>query len=138
MSPRDLWSRRKPIEQPGPHGGYFALHEAYGDEPSVADRFEDWDRRLGDETPGKRTWFGRRKRWWIARGVAALLGIFMAAMPGIAAMVRSALEKAGTSFSLNWRLIFSGVATAALAAGLADTSFGCAFATPPSAALPNQ
>lgn len=77
MSPRDLWSRRKPIEQPGPHGGYFALHEAYGDEPSVADRFEDWDRRLGDETPGKRTWFGRRKRWWIVRGVAALLGIFM-------------------------------------------------------------
>jgi penicillin-binding protein 1A len=60
MSPRDLWSRRKPDEPPAPHGGYFALHEAYGDAPSVADRFEDWDRRLDAVGPVGGTRMGGR------------------------------------------------------------------------------
>ena len=29
------------------------------------------------EPAAKRTWFGRRKRWWIVRGVAALLALFI-------------------------------------------------------------
>ena len=34
------------------------------------------------------------------RRVVNVLAIFISGMPGIAAMIRSALEKAGTSFSL--------------------------------------
>ena len=71
------WSRPKPDPEPAPHAGYFALHEAYGDDAPVADRFEDWDRRLGDTAPTKGAWFGRRRRWWIVRGFAAFLALLM-------------------------------------------------------------
>lgn len=77
MSLRDLWSRQKPDAPLAPHGGYFALHEAYGDAPSVADRFDDWDRRLDTAKPPGGPWFGRRRRWWIVRGIAALVGLLI-------------------------------------------------------------
>ncbi|MGX7925375.1 transglycosylase domain-containing protein [Tsuneonella sp. HG094] len=74
------WSHpRKPAE-PEPHGGYFALHETYGDGSRIDDRFDDWDRRLDTAEPTARTkrqWFGRRKRWWIGRGIAALAALFI-------------------------------------------------------------
>ena len=77
------WSRSKPAPEAAPHGGYFALHDrfddGYRDPGEVSDRFEDWDRRLGEAEPppGKRTWFGRRKRWWIVRGTAAVIGLMI-------------------------------------------------------------
>ncbi len=78
MALRDLWGRSRSTENAAPHAGYFAVHEAYGDSPAVADRFDDWDRRLGESGPRRKsTWFGRRKRWWIVRGIAALLGLFI-------------------------------------------------------------
>ena len=55
-----------------------------------------------------------------------LLAIFIAAMPGIAAMLTSAFEKAGINFSLNSSVIFLGDATTASAGGFANTSLGCA------------
>ncbi|MCT2560120.1 transglycosylase domain-containing protein [Tsuneonella sp. YG55] len=77
MALRDLWGRSRTGDETAPQAGYFALHGAYGDAPPVADRFEDWDRRLDQAEPaGRSTWLGRRKRWWIIRGVAALVGVF--------------------------------------------------------------
>ncbi len=72
-----FWSRPKQVEDPAPHAGYFALHEAYGDDPPVADRIEDWDRRLGDTGPARGAWLGRRRRWWVVRGIAAFLALLM-------------------------------------------------------------
>ncbi len=74
------WSRPKSVAEPAPHTGYFALHEAYGDEAPVSDRFEDWDRRLDTLSPGeppRKLWLGRRRRWWIVRIIAALLALFI-------------------------------------------------------------
>ena len=76
------WYRPKPAPESTAHDGYFALHgrfEEHDGQPSaVSDRFGDWDRRLDEiEPPAKRLWFGRRKRWWIVRTVAAILGLFI-------------------------------------------------------------
>ena len=71
------WSRSKPDSEPAPHAGYFALHDTFGDDEPVADRFDDWDRRLAETEPAKGAWFGRKRRWWIVRGVAALLALLM-------------------------------------------------------------
>ncbi|WP_120716237.1 transglycosylase domain-containing protein [Tsuneonella amylolytica] len=77
MAMRDIWGRSRNPEPEPPQGGYFALHDAYGDEPAAADRFEEWDRRLDELRPAKRTWFGRQKRWWIVRGIAAVIGLLI-------------------------------------------------------------
>ncbi|MFN6935464.1 MAG: transglycosylase domain-containing protein, partial [Tsuneonella sp.] len=77
MATRSFWGRSRTPKSDPPQGGYFAMHEAYGDGPSVADRFHDWDERLGTADPQKRTWLGRRKRWWIVRAAAALTGLFI-------------------------------------------------------------
>lgn len=77
------WSRPRPAPEPVPPGGYYPLHDRLGRRPGdgrdVADRFDDWDRRLGqiEPPPPRRTWFGRRKRWWIVRGFAAPVGLFI-------------------------------------------------------------
>ena len=71
------WSRPKPAPEPPRHAGYFALHEAFGDDESVADRFDDWDQRLGDSEAPKGAWFGRRRRWWIVRAIAALIALLI-------------------------------------------------------------
>jgi penicillin-binding protein 1A len=76
------WSRSKPAPEPTPPGGYFALHERLGDprtdRPDMAERFEDWDRVLSESDPSpKRGWLGRRKRWWIVRGIAAVMALFI-------------------------------------------------------------
>ncbi|QDM41599.1 transglycosylase domain-containing protein [Altererythrobacter sp. TH136] len=72
-------SRPKPAPEPAPHAGYFALHEAYGDDTPVSDKFDDWDRRLGTTKPdtAHRLWFGRRRSWWIVRAIAALIALFI-------------------------------------------------------------
>ncbi len=74
-----LWSRPKPEPEPPAHAGYFALHEAYGDDEPAYDKFSDWDRRLDElePKPARRLWLGRRRRWWIVRIVAGLLALFM-------------------------------------------------------------
>ena len=72
-----FWSRPKPVEEPASHAGYFALHEAFGDDAPVADRIDDWDRRLASTEPGRGAWLGRRRRWWIVRGFAAFLALLM-------------------------------------------------------------
>jgi len=72
-----FWSRPKPVEEPAPHAGYFALHEAFGNERPVADKFDDWDRRLAATEPSKGPWLGRRRRWWIVRVVAALIALLI-------------------------------------------------------------
>ncbi len=76
------WSRPKPAPDALPHGGYYPLHGRFGevlnDDRDVSQRFDDWDRRLGAiEAPTKRTWLGRRRRWWIVRGIAALVGLLI-------------------------------------------------------------
>jgi len=77
------WFRSKPAPEPAPHGGYFALHDTfddgYSDPRDVSDRLDDWDRRLSEAEPplGKPTWLGRRKRWWIVRGIAGIIGLFI-------------------------------------------------------------
>ncbi len=78
MALSDLLGRSRSREDSASHAGYFALHDAYDDGPTVDDRFDDWDRRLDEAGPKPRsTWLGRRKRWWIVRGVAALLALFI-------------------------------------------------------------
>ncbi|GGD98656.1 penicillin-binding protein 1A [Tsuneonella deserti] len=71
------WSRRKPEPEPAPHAGYFALHEAFGDDDAVADQFDDWSPQPDGAHPARRLWLGRRRRWWIVRGLAALLALFI-------------------------------------------------------------
>ena len=100
-----LLKSRAPPEESRAHGGYFALHDAFGDaydeedfrpaqrHERTADRFSDWDARLAGldgalpgvvEVPRHDTrwwrvdyWRGRRKRWWAGRIVAGLLGLFI-------------------------------------------------------------
>ncbi|MGX7951872.1 transglycosylase domain-containing protein [Tsuneonella sp. HG249] len=76
------WFRRKPASGSAPHGGYFALHDRAAEWPEkshdIDGRFDEWDRQLDSIEPArKRTWFGRRKRWWIVRGAAVLIGLFI-------------------------------------------------------------
>ena len=65
-----------------PHRGYYALHDGFDD--------EGWEAQLGRvdeavEAEERRRlrfwqpeyWRGRRKRWWIARGVAGLFALFV-------------------------------------------------------------
>ena len=80
MSLLALWFRPKPDPEPAPHAGYFALHDRFGDEDETpVDKFDDWDRRLAQTEPdtARGPWFGRRRRWWIVRGVAALLALLI-------------------------------------------------------------
>ncbi|MBX7483091.1 transglycosylase domain-containing protein [Qipengyuania qiaonensis] len=76
--------RRKPephAEYPS-HRGYYATHDALD--------YDDWDSRLdkldsvldAEEKRRQRWWqrdywLGRRKRWWIARVIAAVIGLFI-------------------------------------------------------------
>ncbi len=77
-------TRPKPEPAPPLHAGYFALHDNFGDEPAPGDPFDDWDHRVIERDPAKSTWFGRRKRWWIVRAVAALLALFFVILAWLA------------------------------------------------------
>ncbi len=68
-----------------------------------------------------------------SRASAVALGIVIADIPGIAAIVRSAFENAGINFSLKRSATREGLATVEFGEGLAETSFGCAPAAPASA-----
>ncbi|MFA9199619.1 MAG: transglycosylase domain-containing protein [Cypionkella sp.] len=93
------WFRAKPPPGATAPGSYYPLHGAPGRETSAADdfsgRFDEWDRRLAEaEAPPHRGWLGRRKRWWIVRGVAALLGLLflLVAWLAITAPLSKSLE----------------------------------------------
>ena len=64
MPLRAPWSRSKPAPEPAPHAGYFALHDAFGDEGASDDRFDDWNRPGAGNEPPHGRWLGRRRRWW--------------------------------------------------------------------------
>ncbi len=93
--------RRKsaPDEEPAPHRGYYALHDGLD--------YEDWDERLDrvdhalEGETGARPrfwqaayWRDRRKRWWAARLVLAVLGVvlLLAAWLAITAPLNKSLE----------------------------------------------
>ncbi|WP_237489171.1 transglycosylase domain-containing protein [Tsuneonella aeria] len=84
------------MTEPAPHAGYFALHDRFDDDygederddsvlrprhragGATGDRFDDWDRRLDSlDAPSGKGWLGRPRRWWIVRGIAAMLALFM-------------------------------------------------------------
>ncbi|MGI8943578.1 MAG: transglycosylase domain-containing protein [Qipengyuania sp.] len=88
-------SRTEP--EPAPHRGYFSLHDGlgprYDDEPD----FADWDSRLDrldhavslEEKRRLRWWQRdywreRRKRWWMARIAAGLIGLFIVLLAWLA------------------------------------------------------
>ena len=100
-----LFRRKDSPDQPnaGGHAGYFPLQDTPGrslpddDDDDVVYRagtarpaWDEWDARLDriDHSLGKEErkrqrwwqrsyWQGRRKRWWVARSVAAVLGLFI-------------------------------------------------------------
>lgn len=93
--------RRNPDRDPEPlgHRGYYATHDALD--------YDDWDDRLDEvddalETEERRRlpfwrreyWLGRRKRWWIARIIAAILALFivLVAWLAITAPLNKSLE----------------------------------------------
>ena len=78
-----IFRRSRAEPDPSPHRGYYSLGDDWDDD-------EAWDHRLDEIDRGvlaeehkrlrwwqKPTWFGRRKRWWIVRGLASLLGLFI-------------------------------------------------------------
>ncbi|WP_324262913.1 transglycosylase domain-containing protein [Altererythrobacter sp. H2] len=84
-----LFRKRRPAASTAPHGGFYPLHDAYGDGPD----YDAWDARLDEveqryarqdalEERRRQRWWqrpywqGRRKRWWAARTVAATLLLF--------------------------------------------------------------
>jgi penicillin-binding protein 1A len=77
MSLLTPWSRRKPAPEPAPHAGYFALHEAFGDDDAVADQFDGWGREPRKAEPAAGAWLGRRRRWWIVRAIAAVMALLI-------------------------------------------------------------
>ena len=87
-----LTGKRRAVPPPAPHGGYFPLHDAYGDGDGYhgGPDYDAWDARLkeadqryaqqdaaqvrlGQRWWQRRYWAGRRKLWWAARIIAALL-----------------------------------------------------------------
>ena len=85
-----LLGKKRAASAPAPHGGFYALHDAYGDGPD----YDAWDSRLDEverryaaqdaleERKSQRWWkrpywLGRRKRWWAARVVASGLFLFI-------------------------------------------------------------
>ena len=85
-----LIGKKRAAAAEAPHAGFYALHDAYGDGPD----YDAWDARL-DEVERRYAaqdaleqrkrqrwwqrpyWLGRRKRWWVARIVAATLLMFI-------------------------------------------------------------
>ena len=80
------------VEEPAPHRGYYSLDDRL-DEPA----YDDWDARLdrvdrGVAVEEKRRlrwfqrayWRDRKWRWWIVRGIAALLALFFVLLAWLA------------------------------------------------------
>jgi penicillin-binding protein 1A len=81
-----LWFRPKPVAEPAPHAGYFPLHDRFDEDGFVRpETYGEWDRKLIERDPARKTtWLGRRKRWWIVRGLAALVGLFLVILAWLA------------------------------------------------------
>ena len=89
--------KKRAAAAPAPHGGFYALHDAYGDGPD----YDAWDARLDaveqryaeqealEERRRQKWWHraywqGRRRRWWAVRIVAATLALFIALVAWLA------------------------------------------------------
>ncbi|MBA4765862.1 MAG: transglycosylase domain-containing protein, partial [Erythrobacter sp.] len=78
-----MFRRRKPEPEMSGHGGYYSLSDDWDDDDAWDDRLDAVDHAvLAEERKRQKWWqrehwFGRRKRWWIVRGLAAMLALFM-------------------------------------------------------------
>lgn len=77
-----MFRRRKPEPEMSGHRGYYSLSDDWDDD-AWDDRLDAVDHAvLAEERKRQKWWqrehwFGRRKRWWIVRGLAAMLALFM-------------------------------------------------------------
>ena len=78
-----MFRRRKPEPEMSGHRGYYSLSDDWDDDDAWDDRLDAVDHAvLAEERKRQKWWqrehwFGRRKRWWIVRGLAAMLALFM-------------------------------------------------------------
>ncbi|MBX7541008.1 transglycosylase domain-containing protein [Qipengyuania sphaerica] len=78
-----IFRRNRPEPELNPHRGYYSLGDDWEDDDAWDERLDEIDRGvLAEERKRLRwwqkpTWFGRRKRWWIVRAIAALIGLFI-------------------------------------------------------------
>ena len=98
--PDSFFRRKRPgPEHPG-HRGYYSLSDDWDDDDAWDDRLDEIDHAvLAEERKRQKWWqrehwFGRRKRWWMARAIAALIALFfvLVAWLAITAPLNKSLE----------------------------------------------
>ncbi|MXO47739.1 penicillin-binding protein [Erythrobacter vulgaris] len=85
-----MFRRRKREPEMSGHRGYYSLSDDWDDDDAWDDRLDAVDHAvLAEERKRQKWWqrehwFGRRKRWWVARIVAVLLALFIALVAWLA------------------------------------------------------
>ena len=93
---------RRTTPEPGPsgHRGYYSLSDDWDDDDAWGDRLDEIDHAAIAQERERRKWwqrehwFGRRKRWWIVRAIAAVIALFfvLVAWLAITAPLNKSLE----------------------------------------------
>ncbi len=78
-----IFRRNRPEPEPPGHRGYYALNDDWDDDDAWDERLDEIDHAVGTEERRRlkwwqrEHWFGRRKRWWLIRGLAAMMALFI-------------------------------------------------------------